>query len=204
MTRYVSQRLGALAAAAAFAAGLSPNAVTLLGLVTALLGCVPFVLGDGIAPWVGTALLWQLAFALDCADGQLARATGRSSRYGAWLDVACDHGRQSALAMSVFAVIASHAALSVAALATFLFAAGMSVYLHTATQMHTLKPPDFSAGGSVSRPRMAMQTMLDTPMLLLALCILRPWPVLLAAFAAVYGALLIGRAAAIGSRRLGA
>jgi phosphatidylglycerophosphate synthase len=202
MTRHVSQRIGAVAAAAAHAGGLSPNAVTLTGLALALAGCVPFVLGDSPAHWAVAALLWQLAFALDCADGQLARATGRGSRYGAWLDVACDHVRQSALVVSVFAVLVTPLGPLASLVAAFLFASGLSAYLHTATLMHTLKPPDFSAAQAVSSLRTLLQTVLDAPVLLLLLCVTRPSASLLAGFSAVYGLLLLVRAAAIAGTRL--
>jgi phosphatidylglycerophosphate synthase len=202
ITRLVSQRLGAVVAAAAFAARLSPNTVTGLGLALTLLGCLPFVLGEHAGAWLAAAALWQLAFAFDCADGQLARATQRTSRYGAWLDVSCDHVRQSALAVSVFTVAAPVVGLLAAALAAFLFSAGQSAYLHTASLMNVLKPPSFSAAASVSGLRSLLRFLLDTPLLLIMLCVLRPWPLLLAAFVAGYGALLLVRAAAIGRSRL--
>ncbi len=39
-------------------------------------------------------LAWQLAYAFDCADGQLARVTGRTSSAGARVDVLCDVAAQ--------------------------------------------------------------------------------------------------------------
>ena len=73
---------GLAIAALGLIAGLSPNAVTLIGLATA----VPIA----VLNWNGQ-LLWACAllhafYALDCADGILARATGRTSRAGAFLD----------------------------------------------------------------------------------------------------------------------
>ena len=110
--------------------------------------------------------------------------------------------RQSALAVSVFAATAPVAGLVIAALSAFVFAAGLSAYLHTATLMNLLKPAGFSAPASMSGLRTLGQTALDAPVLLLALCLLRPWPHLLAAFAGAYGLMLLVRAAAIGQSRL--
>jgi phosphatidylglycerophosphate synthase len=45
--------------------------------------------------------LWQLGYALDCADGQLARVTGQTSAAGARLDVFCDIAGQAVLAIVV-------------------------------------------------------------------------------------------------------
>src|SRR5262252_8303651 len=47
----------------------------------------------GVTPWVvGLVALvaWQIAYALDCADGQLARVGGRTSAAGGRVDVLCD------------------------------------------------------------------------------------------------------------------
>ena len=51
---------------------------------------------------------WQVAYALDCADGQLARVTGRTSAAGARLDVLCDVAAQIALVTALAAVAVAH------------------------------------------------------------------------------------------------
>ncbi|MFD0823934.1 CDP-alcohol phosphatidyltransferase family protein, partial [Micromonospora zhanjiangensis] len=48
-------------------------------------------------------LAWQLAYALDCADGQLARVTGQGSPAGARVDVLCDVAAQIALVAALSA-----------------------------------------------------------------------------------------------------
>src|SRR5688500_14839793 len=67
-----------------------PAAVTVLGGVAGISGAA--VLGTatdrGEALLAGVLLL--LAYTLDCADGQLARATGQTSDRGAWLDATVD------------------------------------------------------------------------------------------------------------------
>ena len=47
---------------------------------------------------------WQVAYALDCADGQLARVTGQGSAAGARVDVLCDVAAQIALVTALAAV----------------------------------------------------------------------------------------------------
>jgi phosphatidylglycerophosphate synthase len=47
---------------------------------------------------------WQLAYAFDCADGQLARVTGRTSAAGGRLDVLCDVAVQISLVAALAAI----------------------------------------------------------------------------------------------------
>jgi len=108
----LSQRLGAGFALLGDRLGLPPTALTvanlLLGLavsvaVIALAG--PVAIGDVPAWSVGLAALvgWQVAYALDCADGQLARVTGQTSTAGARVDVLCDVAAQIALVTALSA-----------------------------------------------------------------------------------------------------
>nr|BFE67072.1 hypothetical protein GCM10020092_003730 [Actinoplanes digitatis] len=63
---------------------------------------------DGRVPaWpIGLLALvgWQLAYALDCSDGQLARVTGQTSAAGGRVDVLCDVAGQIALVAALSAV----------------------------------------------------------------------------------------------------
>ncbi|MEV6303856.1 CDP-alcohol phosphatidyltransferase family protein [Actinoplanes sp. NPDC051861] len=108
----VSQRLGARIAVQAHKHHLTPTVLTILNLG---IGClVSFVViaaagpvadGDVWPPLVGLLALigWQLAYAFDCSDGQLARVTGQTSAAGARLDVLCDVAVQSALVAALAA-----------------------------------------------------------------------------------------------------
>lgn len=83
----VNRPLGRLLAAGAYVLGLTPDAVTgLSALATAtalvLLLALPGSVGAGLA--VGGLLV--LGYALDSADGQLARLRGGGSPRGEWLD----------------------------------------------------------------------------------------------------------------------
>ncbi len=93
-SRWVNRPLGRIFAAAAAAAGIGPNAVTgvsALATIAALVvvAVVPMSIGSGLA----AAALLVLGFALDAADGQVARLTGASSRAGEWLDHVVDAGK---------------------------------------------------------------------------------------------------------------
>src|SRR4029453_10415513 len=101
----VSQRLGARISVFAHKHKLAPTVLTVANLG---LGClVSFAViaaagpvADGrIWAWpIGLLALvgWQLAYALDCSDGQLARVTGPTSPAGGRSDVLCDVAAQIA------------------------------------------------------------------------------------------------------------
>jgi phosphatidylglycerophosphate synthase len=108
----ISQRIGAGLAVAAHRLGLPPTALTLTNLVLGLAASVTVValagpVAAGAVPaWaVGLVALigWQVAYALDCADGQLARVTGQGSAAGARVDVLCDVAAQIALVTALAA-----------------------------------------------------------------------------------------------------
>jgi phosphatidylglycerophosphate synthase len=80
-SKYVAWRAGRL--------GLTPNQVTLTSVAVAVAAGASFAAGTRVGYVLG-ALLLQLAFGLDCADGQLARLTSRFSALGGWLDAMCD------------------------------------------------------------------------------------------------------------------
>jgi phosphatidylglycerophosphate synthase len=108
----VSQHIGSAIAFAAARLGLRPTTLTLTNLVLCLTASVLVVaLPTGGWPVGAVALVaWQLAYAFDCADGQLARVTGQTSSAGARLDVLCDVAAQIALvaALSTVAVAYRH------------------------------------------------------------------------------------------------
>ncbi|MFC8618205.1 CDP-alcohol phosphatidyltransferase-like enzyme [Micromonospora palomenae] len=108
----LSQWLGAVFALVAQRLGLRPTALTIANLVLGLATSVAVVaLADRVAAgdvpaWVvGLVALvgWQVAYSLDCADGQLARVTGQGSAAGARVDVLCDVAAQIALVAALAA-----------------------------------------------------------------------------------------------------
>jgi phosphatidylglycerophosphate synthase len=86
-TLYVNRRLGRILAAAAFQVNLTPNQVTGISAVCTFAG-IAVVAGAprGWATGILAALLLALGYALDSADGQLARLRGGGSLSGEWLD----------------------------------------------------------------------------------------------------------------------
>ena len=97
-SRWVNRRLGRLLASVAAAVGLRPNQVTVLS------ACCTFsalALVALVTPnwWLGilVSVLLLLGYALDSADGQLARLLGGGSRSGEWLDHVVDAAKVSVL-----------------------------------------------------------------------------------------------------------
>lgn len=198
LTRALSQPLGSVVAAAAHALRLSPNAVTLIGLVIMLAAAVVYARCGGISGAVLAAVLFQLGFAFDCADGQLARATKRQSPFGAWLDVTCDHVRQGCICLALTVVVPG----DVGYLCAALLLAGLSVYLHTVMSIKAAAAPAMNLSGGANRLRYLLKEWLDTPVFLLLLCLLREIPQLLLLYIASYGLLSLARAASLAKLRL--
>jgi phosphatidylglycerophosphate synthase len=78
---------------------LTPNQVTVLGLVLVLANCAAYLAyRNGLAFGLGLAV----SFAFDGLDGAVARLTGTSSRFGSYLDAVIDRYQE----IAVFFVIA--------------------------------------------------------------------------------------------------
>ena len=91
------------------AAGLSPNAITILATLIGLVAASGFSVGTYSAGIIA-ALLFQLAAVIDCCDGEVARLTFTESPFGAWLDIVMDN----VVHMAIFAGIAVGSYLGVA------------------------------------------------------------------------------------------
>jgi phosphatidylglycerophosphate synthase len=116
-TETVNQRVAAYLCVAAERLGLPPTVLTLgnllLGLAaSALVIAVAPAMADGVVPAAGIGLvallLWQLAYSLDCADGQLARVTGQASPAGKRIDILCDVALQISLVAAVATVAGAY------------------------------------------------------------------------------------------------
>jgi len=79
--------------------GLSPNHVTFVGFGLAVAAAIAVALG---APLVALSL-WWLGRLADGTDGIYARASGRATRFGAYLDIVLDMAAYSAMVLG-FAV----------------------------------------------------------------------------------------------------
>ncbi|MBT2517534.1 CDP-alcohol phosphatidyltransferase family protein [Streptomyces sp. ISL-90] len=99
---YVNRPIGRLLAAAAYLAGLTPNAVTAISAVFTFSAIVMIAMTP-ITPLTGVAigLLLIFGYALDSADGQVARLRGGGSPAGEWLDHVVDAAKISSLHLAV-------------------------------------------------------------------------------------------------------
>ncbi len=81
-------------AAAALRAGVSPDAVTLVGTLGAVVGALAFFPRGAFV--VGSAVV-ALSVLTDLLDGAMARRRGRTGAFGAWLDSTCDRVADAAI-----------------------------------------------------------------------------------------------------------
>lgn len=100
--RYFNRKLSRWFTRLFLAAGLSPNAVTIVASLIGFVSAAGFAMGS-YAACVAAALLFQLAAVIDCCDGEVARLTFTESPFGAWLDIAMDN----VVHMAIFAGIAA-------------------------------------------------------------------------------------------------
>lgn len=73
--------------------GFTPTGVTWISILFVGLAAGLFAVGSPIA-LAGGALLLYAGFLFDCVDGQLARFRQKYSRFGGWLDVIADRGKE--------------------------------------------------------------------------------------------------------------
>ncbi|PIQ86473.1 MAG: hypothetical protein COV74_04670 [Candidatus Omnitrophica bacterium CG11_big_fil_rev_8_21_14_0_20_45_26] len=67
--------------------GVSPNLITLSGLIFGILACVDFARSQNVVRFVILITIFGL---FDMLDGAVARAGGKETRFGAYLDAICD------------------------------------------------------------------------------------------------------------------
>ena len=72
---------------------LTPNQVTIASLFVGILSAAAFATGERWGLIAGAVLL-QVAFTLECVDGQLARYTRNFSKFGGWLDSTFDRAKE--------------------------------------------------------------------------------------------------------------
>jgi phosphatidylglycerophosphate synthase len=148
-SRLVFERVGGLIAYACARLGIRPNAVTPVG----------------------------GACGVDCADGQLARATGSATAAGAWLDVMVDAVVTSFVAVSVsVALLSNGVGPTGSLLAAAAFGASRTAVLLTASQVRR------DGGGlRLDRRQEVLRSIflaiVDTPFIYLVLTVTRFSPV---------------------------
>lgn len=101
-SRWVNRPIGRLFAATAFKLGLRPNHVTAISAVFTFLGIVALAAGRPSVWWgILVCLLLIIGYALDSADGQLARLRGGGSLAGEWLDHVVDSVKCASIHLAV-------------------------------------------------------------------------------------------------------
>jgi len=99
-------------------AGVSPNLLTFLSAALTSVGSVWIVSGEPIG-----AALWFLLFApFDALDGEVARLTGKTSRFGAFLDSALDRVVDGLIFSSMAYVLRTEPLLLILSLSALVFA----------------------------------------------------------------------------------
>lgn len=105
-SRFVNRPIGRVLAAACYTLRMSPNQVTGVSAFCTAAGLALLVTGEPTpVRAVGVMLLLVLGFALDSADGQVARLTGRGSAAGEWLDHIVDAGKQVVVHATVLVTV---------------------------------------------------------------------------------------------------
>jgi len=106
---YVNRPLGRVFAAAAYQVGLTPNQVTYVSATFTFAG-IAALAALPVTWWTGlvVGLLLVIGYALDSADGQLARLRGGGSSTGEWLDHMIDSAKISTLHLAVLITAARH------------------------------------------------------------------------------------------------
>lgn len=101
-SRLVNRRLGRLLAAVAATAGMTPNQVTAVSALFTFAGIASIAAASPTpVTSVGASLLLVAGYALDAADGQLARLRGGGSIAGEWLDHVVDAFKIGSLHLAV-------------------------------------------------------------------------------------------------------
>lgn len=105
-TRWVNRRAARVFAAFFGAVKATPSTVSVVSIVFTFAGLASFLLLQAYSPVLAgfaAALLLAIGYALDSADGQLARLQGTSSLQGEWLDHTLDAVRLPAVHLAIAA-----------------------------------------------------------------------------------------------------
>jgi phosphatidylglycerophosphate synthase len=142
-SRHVNRPLGAIIARGLLATSVSPNCVSIVGVILDLVGAALVLTAPVPAPVpliVVVFVVWQLALTLDNTDGLLARARRQSSPFGAWLDQIFDFVGHSAVIVSLTAFVTRAFAFRAAEVAVIapLVLAGSLIGLFASAQRNAL------------------------------------------------------------------
>lgn len=114
-SRFVNRPLGRRLAAQACVTGLTPNQVSgLSALCTFSAIALVAMVSPSVLVSLVVSLLLVLGYALDSADGQVARLTGLGSPFGEWLDHMIDCTKISVLHLAVLVHLYRYGAVDIA------------------------------------------------------------------------------------------
>ena len=183
-SRRVNRPLGAIIAEGLLDTRVTPNCISIVGAIAHLVGAALVLAAPAHVPValiVTVFVVWQLALALDNADGLLARARGASSPFGAWLDQILDFVNHSAVMCSLvaFAVRAFDLGAVAASIFATLVLAGSLIGLFGSAQRNALlgtKPAlQPAAQARLHIPLLALH-LTDFGLFLAVACVGLAWP----------------------------
>lgn len=143
--------------AALVRAGLTPNAMTLIGTFGAI-GCALAFFPNGLLLW-GTFTVWFFAM-VDLLDGAMARAVGKGTPFGAVLDATCDRLTDGAVLGAIAwwcFVVAGNERAAAAALIALVLAQVIS-YIKARAEASGLN----ADGGLIERPERLIIALVGT------------------------------------------
>lgn len=124
---------------------ITPNQVTFLSAVVAAAACAMFALLPGHGWLIAAAVVFELSFVLDCADGQLARLRQTSSPLGHLLDFLMDELKAmllyGAVAVRLWRETGDERLLIVGIAGLFCLASGISLTSFMRRPEYGAKPP---------------------------------------------------------------
>jgi phosphatidylglycerophosphate synthase len=153
-TTHVNERLASSVAALAIKWGVHPSVISVLDLLVAVAGSAYLIAaaGDAHQFWVAglvACVCWQISYILDCADGQVARATGKSSDYGARVDVLVDFFVHCVVIAALLAVIAEVSPIPAAVAASIAGMWMVNLIIGVLTRTDGNLGHSFTSGGRV-------------------------------------------------------
>ena len=164
VTWFLLQPVAGVVAYLSHRIGLRPNGLTAASLVFGIGGCSVLAGADSPAGFGLAGILLVLSYVFDCADGQLARATGQSTYRGAWLDIIADSTIVVALTLAVLTQSQQDPWHSWGFAAALLLGAGRISSLITATlSQRDNSRAEWQSKGITRMLRTAYVLMIDTP-----------------------------------------
>ena len=196
-SRVINRPAGRVLAAVAHRVGMTPDQVTLLSACCTYLAVVLIaVWAPSVVAAVLTSLLLMVGYALDSADGQLARLRHGGSRAGEWLDHVADVIKLStihaAIAISLFRFSLDDLAGPAVLLVPLAFGAVQNIHFFSYILTYQLRyhggTPLASGEGRPSFVKAVLSAPTDYGLMCFVL-MLRSAPVV---FVWVYGLMLVG------------